>query len=105
MHRPRLLPVLPVALALFWLSPSPGLADAASGHRLAQKWCAGCHVINGEGPPAVTPHGPRSFSAIAQYLEPEPMRAFLSRPHGQMPDLALTRAEIDDLTAYIGTLR
>jgi hypothetical protein len=33
------------------------------------------------------------------------LRAFLSHPHGAMPDLALTRAEIDDLIGYIGTLR
>ena len=29
------------------------------------------------------------------------LRAFLSHPHGAMPDLALTRAEIDDLIQYI----
>jgi cytochrome c len=33
------------------------------------------------------------------------LRAFLSHPHGAMPDLALTRAEIDDLIGYIATLR
>jgi cytochrome c len=33
------------------------------------------------------------------------LRAFLSNPHGAMPDLALTRAEIDDLIGYIETLR
>jgi hypothetical protein len=33
------------------------------------------------------------------------LRAFLSHPHGAMPDLALTRAEIDDLIGYIETLR
>jgi hypothetical protein len=33
------------------------------------------------------------------------LRAFLSHPHGAMPDLALTRSEIDDLIGYSGTLR
>ena len=33
------------------------------------------------------------------------LRAFLSHPHGAMPDLSLTRAEINDLVAYIETLR
>jgi hypothetical protein len=33
------------------------------------------------------------------------LRAFLTHPHGAMPDLALTRAEIDDLIGYIETLR
>jgi hypothetical protein len=35
----------------------------------------------------------------------EQLRAFLSHPHGAMPDLALSRTEIDDLTAYIQSLR
>jgi mono/diheme cytochrome c family protein len=33
------------------------------------------------------------------------LRVFLSHPHGAMPNLALTRAEIDDLISYIETLR
>jgi cytochrome c len=33
------------------------------------------------------------------------LRAFLSHPHGAMPDLSLTRAEIDDLVGYIETFR
>lgn len=33
------------------------------------------------------------------------LRAFLSHPHGAMPDFALSRAEIDDLIGYIQTLR
>jgi hypothetical protein len=33
------------------------------------------------------------------------LHAFRSHPHGEMPDLVLTRAEIDDLIGYIETLR
>ena len=33
------------------------------------------------------------------------LRAFLSHPHGAMPDLVLTRAEIDDLIEYIRSQR
>ena len=33
------------------------------------------------------------------------LRAFLSHPHGAMPNLSLTRAEIDNLISYIETLR
>jgi len=33
------------------------------------------------------------------------LRGFLSHPHGAMPDLSLTREEVDDLIAYINTLR
>jgi mono/diheme cytochrome c family protein len=37
----------------------------------------------------------------AGHLNPGELRAFLSHPHGAMPDLALSRSEIDDLIAYI----
>jgi hypothetical protein len=33
------------------------------------------------------------------------LRAFLSHPHGAMPDLSLSRSEIDDLIAYLETFR
>ena len=33
-------------------------------------------------------------------MSAEQLHAFLSHPHGAMPDLALTRTEIDDLIAY-----
>jgi hypothetical protein len=33
------------------------------------------------------------------------LRVFLQTPHAQMPDLHLSRDEIDDLAAYILSLR
>ena len=38
-------------------------------------------------------------------MSADQLRAFLSHPHGAMPNLALTRTEIDDLIGYIETLR
>jgi hypothetical protein len=37
-------------------------------------------------------------------MSADQLRAFLSHPHGAMPNLALTRAEMDDLIGYIETL-
>jgi cytochrome c len=52
------------------------------------------------------PQGPPTFPQVARSgLTADQLRAFLSHPHGAMPDLSLTRAEIDDLVAYIATLR
>ena len=98
---------LPAALALLlaWLSPITARADAAAGERLARQWCANCHVIDGNAPAATVPQGPPSFRTIAGHLNPQEIRAFLTHPHGAMPDLALTRAEIDDLIGYIGSLK
>ena len=94
-----------VALAGLWLWPQPAAADAANGERLARQWCANCHVIDGGGPSATLPQGPPSFAVAAGHLNPGELRAFLSHPHGAMPDLALTRVEIEDLILYIEKLR
>jgi cytochrome c len=91
--------------ALVAASAHPAYADVARGGQLAQQWCANCHVI-GNNPSGAVPQGPPSFSAIARSgMTADQLRAFLSHPHGAMPDLSLTRAEIDDLIGYIETLR
>ena len=49
---------------------------------------------------------PASFQMVARSgTTADQLRVFLSHPHGAMPNLALTRAEIDDLISYIETLR
>jgi mono/diheme cytochrome c family protein len=102
-HRVMKLALIPAA---FLATASPLLAaDATKGAQLAQQWCANCHVIGGSAPPTVQ-QGPPSFRAVAQGgLTGEQLRTFLSHPHAPMPDLSLTRTEIDDLIAYIDTFR
>lgn len=87
------------------LAPGAARADASAGARMALQWCANCHVVNGAGPSATVPQGPPAFRTIAVHRDPGQLRAFLSHPHGAMPDLALTRAEINDLIDYIETLK
>jgi cytochrome c len=77
-------------------------ADVAKGAQLARQWCANCHVVDGSGAAAVQ-QGPPSFRSIG--LTAEQLHTFLTHPHGAMPDLALTRAEIDDVIAYIESVR
>jgi cytochrome c len=95
-----------LALAFFGLVAAHAAhADAAKGAQLARQWCANCHIIGGN-PAGAVQQGPPSFPTIARSgLGPDQLRAFLSHPHGAMPDLALSRAEIDDLVGYIDTLR
>jgi mono/diheme cytochrome c family protein len=95
-----------LALAVFGcLTTSSALADANNGAQIAQQWCASCHVIGGN-PAGPVPQGPPSFQMVARSgMTADQLRAFLSHPHGAMPNLALTRAEIDDLIGYIDTLR
>jgi cytochrome c len=96
-----------LALALVMVgvvAPHPLRADVAKGRQLAQQWCANCHIV-GTNPSGTVQPGPPSFPLIARDRSVDQLHAFLTHPHGAMPDLSLTRAEIDDLIAYIETLR
>jgi mono/diheme cytochrome c family protein len=96
--------ILQAIFVTFFLVANGAYADAQKGAQLARQWCANCHVVGGKQEDAV-PQGPPTFSVIAHSMTADQLHAFLSHPHGAMPDLALTRAEIDDLIGYIETLR
>jgi len=83
---------------------APG--DAEAGRRLAETWCASCHMVapGGRGPATdATP----DFAAVAAMPSTTAMslRVFLQTPHSQMPDLHLSRPQTDDLISYILSLR
>ncbi len=93
------------ALVVLPWSPPAASADPQNGARLAQQWCAPCHVVSnsqtgpvGEAPP---------FSAIARRpdFSAAHVALFLLDPHPKMPNMALTRMEARDLAAYIATLK
>jgi len=100
----RFLAVMLLFLVLAASTAEHSMADAAKGSQLAQQWCASCHVTGGTSAGNLQ-QGPPSFFTIAHARTADQLRAFLSHPHGVMPDLSLTRAEIDDLVGYIETLR
>jgi cytochrome c len=93
-----------ISAAFLATTASSVAADEAKGAQLARQWCANCHVIGGSAAAALQ-QGPPSFTAIARDMPPDQLRTFLSHPHPPMPDLSLTRSEIDDLIVYIGTFR
>ncbi len=93
-----LLTLLAPALAAF-CAPVQA-ADAGHGGVIAKRWCAACHVVapdqktaNADAPP---------FADIARRLpDDKAIAAFLTDPHPRMPDMSLTRREIEDIVAYI----
>ncbi len=88
------------------LSAQNAAGDAASGRRLAQQWCAECHVI---APPLV--RGPNqaapTFGQIADdpAMTPARVRAVLRAPHRSMSATALSESQVDDVIAYIGSVK
>ena len=80
--------------------------DPAEGHQLAAAWCGACHQIESRTQILATDAVP-SFQAIAAMPSTTSMsiRAFLSTSHDVMPDFRLTQPQIDDVGAYILSLR
>ena len=96
---------LAIALLCTVIAIRSAWADAGEGKKVAQRWCSSCHVVE-ENQPGSVPQGPPSFHMVAKNgMTDAALRGFLSHPHGAMPDLALTRTEIDDLIAYIRSQR
>jgi mono/diheme cytochrome c family protein len=80
-------------------------ADPDHGAQLAQRWCATCHIVDGDQKLASADVPP--FAAIARKpdFNPEKVAFFLLDPHPKMPNFPLSRSEAADIAAYIGTLR
>ncbi|NBS35202.1 MAG: cytochrome c [Methylocystaceae bacterium] len=84
------------------LSPS-WAGDLRHGKTIAQRWCAACHVVVPEQS-AAWADAP-SFSDIARRrADKEALARFLIDPHPPMPDMHLSRQEIDDIVSYIRSL-
>lgn len=74
--------------------------DPEAGRQLAQTWCTSCHVVDAEG------HGADVGPALPALLGDDRRTAdeiygWLAEPHPPMPNLDLTRQEIEDIVAYL----
>ena len=96
--------------AIVFASIAPLAANAAGlpeeGRIVAERWCAACHQVTPDQNTA-SADAP-SFMTIADGLDGEEsleaLAGFLADPHPVMPDMSLTRQEIRNLVAYIGSL-
>ena len=93
------------ALALWMASPPVALAgNADAGAQLARQWCTSCHLVDDsmQGPDTAPP-----FPTIARRRAQNEtwVRAWLMAPHPPMPNLNLSRQEIDDIVAYLNSLK
>jgi mono/diheme cytochrome c family protein len=96
----RLLPLTTLVLA----SAAWAQGDPRAGAEVALRWCTGCHLIH----PATTGpaiQGPPSFEAMARERTPDYLRTFLAKPHAPMPPIMLSRADIENVVAYIESQR
>lgn len=93
------LPTLLLAAGLAQAQAVPG--NPLAGEQLARLQCAECHLM--PGGVRATASGIPSFQAIASQprVTALSLNAFLQTPHDRMPNIMLTRREVDDLIAYI----
>lgn len=82
-------------------------SSVSRGIELADQYCAGCH--GRDQPKGISVEGVfvQSFRAIAArpHLTPGRLNDFLQTPHRPMPAIPLALADINDLSAYILSLK
>ena len=103
----KILIALVMSIAVVWSAAAQGPAgDLEAGRTFALKSCSECHVVDDTRQVRASDSVP-SFAAIAgdRKATAKTLRTFLQAPHGQMPDFILTREEIDNVIAYIVSLR
>lgn len=82
---------------------SASAQDAERGHQIAERWCSACHAVDKKG--ANRTEVPSFMSIAAKHHNDQKwLRAWLMAPHPSMPDMSLSRIEIDDVVAYLKAL-
>jgi mono/diheme cytochrome c family protein len=94
-----------VILATAFPAAAQEASDPAAGAALARTWCSGCHVVDPQQSRATD--AVPSFAAIAAApaSTSASLHEFLAMPHAPMPDLKLSGQQIDNVVAYILSLR
>jgi mono/diheme cytochrome c family protein len=96
------MPLFLLLLLLLLDTPVRAQGDADVGRELARRWCTACHVVDPEGTGADA--GPPLPSLLAGKRSAEQIEGWLAEPHPPMPNLDLSRQEINDIMAYLRSL-
>jgi mono/diheme cytochrome c family protein len=88
-----------------FLAQSAAAADAANGQRLAERWCAACHVVTTTQREAYADAPPFAEIAKRAGFTESGITTFLLDPHAKMPNMDLSRTEAADIAAYISRQR
>ena len=92
-----------VALTIIAGSPAHSAGNRESGEALAHQWCSSCHAV--EHHKAVITDRAPPFAAIALRRDDGWIKSWLSNPHKPMIGVELSRKQIEDVTAYIRSLK
>lgn len=95
------------AASLIGVSSPAQAADVAQGQALARTLCSNCHIVGpGETPTVLNADIP-SFMAIAAKdgQSADKIKAWVLNPHPAMPQVQLTKTELNAIAAYIMSLK
>jgi mono/diheme cytochrome c family protein len=91
-----------IAVAILAAAPARA-GDVGKGAIIAKRWCASCHVVAKDQSSALA-DAPSFFDIAQRRVDRKQIANFLIDPHPPMPDMHLSRKEIDDITSYIRSL-
>ena len=76
-----------------------------AGKAVAQRWCVSCHVVSTTQKQG-SDQAP-TWRAVANRpgTSSDSLHAFLAHPHGKMPDFKLSSTDVDNVVAYILSLK
>jgi mono/diheme cytochrome c family protein len=89
------------------VDPAQSAASIERGRRIAQDWCARCHIVTAEQRRVENPQaGAPRFSDVAHRwaASPADLRHFMDDLHLPMPTFRLWPYERDDVVAYLVSL-
>ena len=103
-RRVSIIPRLALVGAICLAGGSAMAGDPREGADLAKRWCTSCHATGNSA--AARDIGP-SFVTIANDPDrtDDRLRAWLVDPHPPMPNPGLTRLEIENVIAYLASMR
>ena len=82
------------------------LGDVKRGQNLAESVCAACHAVQKGAPRSRNGNAP-TFETLAttRGMTPMAIMVALRTSHREMPNLVLKNQEVDDIIAYLATLK
>jgi mono/diheme cytochrome c family protein len=84
---------------------SAGFGDAAYGRGLAIRWCSSCHMVTADQQRSKPGAPPFTTIAQSQDFNADRLARLMLAPHPNMAKLVLSRSAIDDIAAYILSLK
>jgi mono/diheme cytochrome c family protein len=91
--------------AAFAIENEKRYGDPEHGRGLAVRWCGSCHLVTTDQQRAMPDAPP--FTKIAQTtdISGDSLARLLESPHPRMAKLALSTSALDDIAAYIVSLK